>query len=75
MKVRLLNAGADEKKEGAHDGKQKTPAHLGRTMLCHVSHLHRRLYAVFVAILRRGRGCELCDMRGTGSRRRDQRDA
>jgi hypothetical protein len=51
MKVRLLNAGADEKKEGAHDGKQKTPAHLGRTMLCHFSHLHPRLYATSPAIL------------------------
>jgi hypothetical protein len=62
MKVRLLNAGADEKKEGAHDGKQKTPAHLGRTMLCHVSHLHRRLYAVFVATLRRveAANCAIC---------------
>jgi hypothetical protein len=52
MKVCLLNAGADEKKEGAHDGKQETPAHLGRTMLCHLSHLYRRLYAILVAILR-----------------------
>jgi hypothetical protein len=52
MKVRLLNADAHEQKEYAHNGKQETPAHLGRTMLCHPSHLHRRLYAVFVATLR-----------------------
>ena len=40
MKVRLLNAGAEEKKEGAHDGKQKMSAHFGRTLLCHFSHLY-----------------------------------
>ncbi len=41
MKVRLLNAGAYKKKEDAHNGEQKAPAHLGRTMLCHLSHRHR----------------------------------
>jgi hypothetical protein len=52
MKVRLLNAGAYEKKEGAHDGKQKMPAHFGCTMLCHLSHVYPRLYATSAAILR-----------------------
>ena len=39
MKVCLLNAGAYEKKEGAHDGRQKVSAHIGRPILCHLSHL------------------------------------
>jgi hypothetical protein len=47
MKVRLLNAGADEKKEGTHDGKQEMPAHLGRTMLCHFSHLYPKIIRHF----------------------------
>jgi hypothetical protein len=51
MKVHLLNAGAYEKKEGARDGKQKTPARLGRTMLCRLPHPHPRLYATSAAIL------------------------
>jgi hypothetical protein len=62
MEVRLLNAGAYEKKEGAHDGKQKMPAHVGRTMLCHFSHLHPRLYATSAAILSGRCGCNSCDM-------------
>jgi len=52
MKVRLLNAGADEKKDGAHDGKQKTSARIDPSILCHFSHLYRILYATLVAILR-----------------------
>jgi hypothetical protein len=62
MKVCLLNAGADEKKDGARDGKQKAPAHIGRTMLCHLSHLHRRLYAVFVVTLRQRRSWDARDI-------------
>lgn len=50
MKVRLLNAGAYEKKDGAHDGKQKTPARIGRPILCHFSHLYRILYATAIGI-------------------------
>jgi hypothetical protein len=45
MEVCLLNTGAYEKEESAQNGKHKTPAHLGRTMLCHFSHRYRRLYA------------------------------
>jgi hypothetical protein len=53
MKVCLLDAGADEKKDGAHDGKQKMSASFARTVLCHFSHLYRILYAIFVTILSR----------------------
>jgi hypothetical protein len=36
MKVCLLNADADDKKDGADDGKQKVSAHIGRPILPHV---------------------------------------
>jgi hypothetical protein len=58
MKVRLLDGSANEKKDGAHDGKQKISACFGRTILCHFSHLYRILYAILVAILRQRRDCE-----------------
>ena len=45
MKVCLLNAGADEKKDGADDGKQKVSAHIGRPILPHVWHRYQLLYA------------------------------
>jgi hypothetical protein len=53
MKVCLLNAGADEKKDGADDGKQKVSAHIGRPILPHVSHRYQLLYATPAAILSR----------------------
>lgn len=51
MKVRLLNAGAYEKKDGADDGKQKMSAPIVRPILCNFSHLYRILYAILAAAL------------------------
>ena len=48
MKMRLLNADAYEKKDGAHDGKQKMSASAGRTIWRYFSHHYRLLYATLV---------------------------
>jgi hypothetical protein len=39
MEMCLLNARADEKEDGADDGKQKMSAPIVRPILCHFSHL------------------------------------
>jgi hypothetical protein len=52
MEMRLLNAGAYEKEDGAHNGKQKISAYFGRAILCQFPHLYRILYATLVAALR-----------------------
>jgi hypothetical protein len=39
MKVSLLNRGAENEKDGAHDGKHNVSAHFGRPILPHTSHL------------------------------------
>ena len=41
MKMRLLNRGANKKKNRAHEGKQKTSAHFECPILTHFSHLYR----------------------------------
>jgi hypothetical protein len=41
MKVGLLNRGADEEKDGAHDGKQKVSAHFGHSILPCTAHRHQ----------------------------------
>jgi hypothetical protein len=41
MKVGLLNRGADEEKDGAHDGKQKVSAHLGHSIFPCTAHRHQ----------------------------------
>lgn len=62
MKVCLLNADADDKKDGADYGKQKVSAHIGRPILPHVWHRYQLLYASLAAILsRRGAGIDAID--------------